>query len=188
MPSSVVQTGLPNLPDENIEPKKLWSEFLTVYRAIENVLYGISTLTGFDQPDAIEIASMDPTKYLLGNNIGRWYPNAAVILARGQIVSTQNGALGANNVSLAVATAAASHAIGVANTAVGAGSRVEVQTQGITTAISGMIPGTLYYLSTTAGAIQNLRPVVPGQIVQPIGWALTANQMLLNVNSYWQQL
>lgn len=186
--NSKVLTGLPNLPDENIEPKKLWSEFLTVYRAIESVLSGISELTGFDTPDTIEIAGMDPTKYLLGNNIGRYYPTSIATIARGQLVSTGNGTLATNNVGLAIATAANSHAIGVANNSVGVGGKVEVQTQGITTAISGMVPGTMYYLSTTLGAIQNLRPVAVGQIVQPIGWALTSNQMLLSINSYWQQL
>lgn len=186
--NSKILLGLPNLPDENIEPKKLWSEFLTIYRAIEALLAGVSELTGIDAPDVIEIASMDPTKYLLGNNIGRWYPTSAASIVRGQVVSTGNGSLGANTVGPAVATGAASHAIGIANTTAGLGAKIEIQTAGITTAISGMVPGTLYYLSTTSGAIQNLPPVNPGEIVQPLGWALTSNQMLLNISSYYEQL
>lgn len=185
--NSKIIIGLPNLPDENMD-KKMWGEFLTVYRAIQNLLSGVSVNTGIDPPDALEISSMDPTKYLLGANTQQWYPTAAGPITRGQIVSTGNGALGANVVNLATATAANSHAIGIADETKGAGQKIRILTGGLTTAISGMIPGTLYYLSTTVGAVQNLRPVVPGQIVQPIGWAITSNQLLLSISSYYQQL
>lgn len=184
--NSRILLGLPNLPDENMD-KKMWGEFLTVYRAIQNLLSGVSQFSGIDPPDSIEIDSMDPTKYLQGQNLSMWYPTAAVPISRGQLVNTQSG-LGANVVGIAAATGPTLHAIGIADETKGAGQKIKVLTGGLTTAISGMVPGTLYYLSTTPGAVQNLRPVVPGQIVQPVGWALTSGQMLLSVSSYFQQL
>jgi hypothetical protein len=185
--SSKIIIGLPNLPDENMD-KKMWGEFLTVYRAIQNLLSGVSVNTGIDAPDDLERSSMDPTKYLLGANSQQWYPTANVAISRGQLVTTSNGGLPANFVNIAVATAGGTQAIGIADETKGAGQNIRIITGGLTTAISGMVPGTLYYLSTTPGAVQNLRPVVPGQIVQPVGWAITSNQMLLNVSSYYQQL
>lgn len=181
--NSKIILGLPNLPDENMD-KKMWGEFLTVYRAIQNLLSGVSVNTGIDAPDDLEIASMDPTKYLLGANSQQWYPVADVGITRGQLVHLTS----ANHVGLADANSAAGQAIGIADETKGVGQSIRVLTGGLTTAIAGMVPGTLYYNSTTAGAVQNLRPIAPGEIIQPIGWALTSNQLLLSISSYYQQL
>ncbi len=181
--TSKILLGLPNLPADTIDPK-FWSEFLTVYRAIQNLLAGVSEFGGIDAPDATEIASMDPTKYLLGTNISRWYPTADVALTRGQIVRPST--VGSNRCRLAGAASGLvdSPGIGVANQTVGAGAKVEVLVGGVTDAIGGMTPGTLYYLSTTLGAVQNLRPVAAGQVIQPIGWAMSTTQMFLVPSSY----
>lgn len=181
--SSKILLGLPNLPPEQIDPK-LWSEFLTVYRAIQNLLLGVSQYAGIDAPSTLDIATMDPTSYLLGNNVERWYPTAAVAVTRGQLVRVLAGS--SNQVALAQANNIANGpAIGIANETKGIGQKVEILCGGMTDAIGGMTPGTLYYLATAAaGAVQNLRPVVPGQFIQPIGWAMTANQMYLRPSSY----
>jgi hypothetical protein len=128
---------------------------------------------------------MDPTAYLLGANTSRWYPFAQTPIARGQLVMPS--LVAANTVRLAQANAGIGNgpAIGIANESKGAGQKIEVLIGGVTDAIGGMTPGTLYYLATAAaGAVQNLRPVVPGQLIQPIGWAATANQMILCISSY----
>lgn len=181
--TSKILTGLPNLPPDTIDPK-LWGEFLTVYRAIQNLLLGVTEFTGIDGPEAAEIATMDPTKYLLGGNASRWYPTADVGIVRGQLVVPST--VGANRVKLADASAGLTNgpAIGVANQTVAGGQKVEVLVGGMTDAISGMIPGTLYYLSTTPGAVQNLRPIGAGELVQPIGWSMTSVQMFLSISSY----
>lgn len=181
--NSKILLGLPNLPPDTID-QKLWSEFLTVYRAIQNLLVGVSEFSGVDAPDAIEIASMDPTKYLLGANLARWYPTADIGILRGQMVKPSTS--GSNRCTTANAAVGLvnSPAIGVANQSVSAGQKVEVITNGITDAIGGMVPGTLYYLSPTSGAVQNLRPVAAGQVIQPIGWAMSPSQMLLCISSY----
>jgi len=185
--NSKILLGLPNLPADQIDPK-LWGEFLLIYKAIQNLLSGVSRYSGIDTPSSMEAAA-DPTGYLLGANLQRYYPTAVTSITRGQIVRLRPD-LGANQVSQAIATSAAGMAFGVANTSVGAGAVVEVIAGGyaLIDAIGGMLPGTLYYLSTTSGAIQNLRPVNPGEIIQPVGWALTSTQMLLAVSPYYQQL
>lgn len=180
-----VLTGLPNLPNEQIDPK-LYPEFMLIYRAIQNLLDGISQYTGIDQPDAAEVAVMDPTQYLQGAQLNSWYPTCgeAAGIVRGQVVKVS--ATGTS--LLAQATAASGVAIGVADETAALGVRHRVHTQGLITSITGMTTGTLYYLSTTLGAIQNLRPVGVGQIVQGLGWAMSANQMLLLPSTYFEQL
>lgn len=181
--SSKILLGLPNLPPEQIDPK-LWGEFLTVYRAIQNLLNGVSQYGGIDPPTDAERAVMDPTAYLLGTNVERWYPTASVAITRGQIVRVLAGA--SNQVALAAADNILNGpAIGIANETKGIGQNIEIILGGVTDAIGGMVPGTLYYLATAvAGAVQNLRPIVPGQYIQPIGWAMTSNQMYLRPSSY----
>lgn len=181
--TSKILLGLPNLPNDEID-KKLWGEFQLIYLAVKNLLLGVSENTGIDPPDAVDIATMDPTKYLLGANVSRWYPIADVALTRGQMVMPST--VGSNRVRLAGAASGLTNgpACGVANQTVAPGQKVEVLLGGITDAIGGMAPGTLYYLSTTLGAVQNLRPVAAGQLIQPIGWAMTPTQMFLSVSSY----
>lgn len=184
--NSKILLGLPNLPADEIDPK-LWPEFKLVYAAMQNLLSGVSRWSGIDDPDALEVASTDPASYLLGANFGRYYPRAVTNITRGQMLRLRPD-VGAHWVSQAQANAAAGQAFCVADANATAGATVPVITVGVTTAIGGMIPGTLYYLSTTAGAIQNLRPLNPGEIVQPIGWALSTTQLYLNISSYYQQL
>jgi hypothetical protein len=181
--NSKILLGLPNLPADTIDPK-FYSEFLTIYRAIQNLLAGVSEFAGIDPPDAIEIASMDPTKYLQASNLAKWYPIADVAIVRGQLVRPTT--VGSNHCTLAGAGTGLVNgpACGVANTSVAPGQKVEVIMGGLIDAIGGMTPGILYYLSTTLGAVQNLRPVSAGQIIQPIGWALSPSQMILNISSY----
>lgn len=183
--NSKVITGLPNLPPDTL-PKDLWAEFLTIYRAITNTLSGISEFTGIDGPDPLELATMNPSKYLLGANSQQYYPTnvSGGTITRGQVVHLS----GSDSVILANAGAASGNALGVADETKPNGSRIKILTSGaVTTAIGGMVPGQ-YYLSPTVGAIQNLRPVVPGQIVQGIGWALESGVLLIGINPTYIQL
>lgn len=185
--NSKILLGLPNLPADQIDPK-LWGEFLLIYKAIQNLLNGVSRYTGIDAPSSAEVVG-DPMGWMLGGNVQRYYPTAAAAITRGQIVRLRPD-LGAHKVSLAQANSATNMAFGVANASAGIGAQVEVIAGGyaLIDSIGGMVPGTLYYLSTTAGAIQNLRPVNPGEIIQPVGWALSSSQMLLAISPYYQQL
>lgn len=181
--SSKIITGLPNLPADGL-PKELWPEFLTIYRAIQNLLEGVTRWTGIDGPDELERAEMQGYEFLLEQQMASWYPVATVPIARGQLVCVN----GANTCGLASAAAMATNAIGVADETVGAGQKVKVITQGLVDSITGMVPGTLYYTGVTPGAIQNLPPITPGQIVQGMGWALDSTHLLLRPSTFIRQL
>lgn len=181
--NSKIITGLPNLPSDQIDPK-LWSEFQTIYSAINNAVRGITQYTAIDPPDTIERQSMPSTRYLVSGQGEIWYPTAGVALTRGQIVSCNN--LG--QAVLADATTSATPAIGVALETKAAGQNIAVQLGGLVDAIGGMVTGTLYYTSTTPGAIQNLRPVAVGNIIQGLGIALTPTLLWLKPSMYFQQL
>ena len=182
--NSKILLGLPNLPADTIE-QKLWGEFQLIYTAIKNLLIGVSQYAGIDPPDLLEIAGMDPSKYMQQQNLARWYPTTDEPITRGQVVRATNVS-GANRCALAGAGSGLlfGPGIGVANETKGAGQKIEIICGGMTDAIGGMVPGTLYYLSTTFGAIQNLRPVNPGEGIQPIGWAFTSSQLFLSPSSY----
>lgn len=182
--NSKIIIGLPNLPADTIDPK-FWGEFQLVYTAIKNLLVGVGQYAGIDPPDALEIAGMDPTKYMQQQNLARWYPTTDEPITRGQMVRATNVS-GANRVALAGASSGLlwGPAVGIANETKGTGQKIEILTGGMTDAIGGMVPGTLYYLSTTFGSIQNLRPVNPGEGIQPIGWAFTSTQLYLSISSY----
>lgn len=182
--SSRILLGLPSLPNDQIDPK-FWSEFQLVYTAIKNLLNGVSEFSGIDPPDFLEISSMDPTKYMQQANLARWYPTTDEPITRGQMVRATNVSA-ANRCALAGAGSGLlwGPTIGIANETKGTGQKIEIICGGITDAIGGMIPSTMYYLSTTFGAIQNLRPVAPGQGIQPVGWALTSNQLYLGISPY----
>lgn len=182
--NSKVILGLPNLPSDEIKPAALYPEFLTIYRAIQNLLAGVSRFTGIDGPDAAEIAQMQGWEFMLESNVTAWYPTADVPITRGQTVSITT----ANHCTLADASTMATNCIGVADETKAAGQKIKIITGGVIDSISGMVAGTLYYLSTTAGGIQNLAPITPGEIVQGLGWALDSNHLLLHPSTFIRQL
>lgn len=189
MPDSYkIQLGLPVLPSDQLPPD-LYDDFLSVYRALQNLLRGVSQYAGIDAPSSDTWSAQQFADTLLQGNLTRLYVPATVAISRGQVVNLFNnsGTLGAR---LAVATGAATMAHGVANSAAtGAGQIIEINwLRGWIDSIGGMTPGTLYWLSTTAGAVQNTAPSVAGQIQQPIGLALTATQMALDIPLSFRQL
>lgn len=54
---------------------------------------------------------------------------------------------------------------------------------------SALSEGTLYYLSdTVAGAVTSVKPVGAGKIVQPIGFAASATELITNISLNFTQL
>lgn len=184
--SSKVILGLPSLPGDYL-PRELYPEFLTIYKAIQNLLLGVSRWTGIDGPDDVEQAEMIGWEFLLAQQMSYWYPvNASGgTINRGQCVRV----IANNQVTFAQANNMVNAMIGVAEETKGAGQKIKVCLFGMTDAISGMTAGTLYYLSpTVAGAVQNLAPITPGEIVQGVGRALDADHMWLNPSTFIRQL
>ena len=90
---------------------------------------------------------------------------------------------GVLNARLAQADNIATMAHGVANSAGLAGARIEIYwARALLDSVGSLTLGTVYYLSpATGGAVQNVKPAVPGQIVQPIGLALTSGALLMDI-------
>lgn len=187
MINSIINLGLPTLPPENI-PKNLFSEFLTIYNALRNLADGVSRYAGVDGVEVSEWSQATFADTFRGQNLTRLYPIADVPIAAGQMVNLYNSA-GNIRARLARANAAGTMAHGVAMTAAAAGQQFEMYwLRGFVTTVSGMVVGTLYWLSdSVAGGIQNANPVAVGTIRQPIGLAVATNQLLMDIPLDYQQ-
>lgn len=182
-----IQLGLPQLPPDET-PKELYGLFMYVFQAIHNLHRGVSSYCGIDAPDVDIRDQLTYQDTLLGGNFTRMYPIAAVNISRGQVINLYNNA-GALNARLAVATGASTVAHGIADASVLAGERVAINwLRGTLDSVGSMTLGTLYYLSTTAGAVQSTKPVNVGEIVQPIGLALASDTLLMDIPLSFQQL
>lgn len=185
--NSVIQLGLPALPDDNI-PSDLYDNFFQLHRAIQNLARGVSRYCGVDAPSQDTWSELPYNETLLTGNLTRMYIPASVAISRGQVVNMHNNA-GTINARLAVATSAATMAHGIANTDAAIGEFVEINwLRGLLNSVGGMTVGTLYWLSTTAGAVQNVAPAAAGQIQQPIGLALGTATLLMDIPLSYRQL
>lgn len=77
---------------------------------------------------------------------------------------------------------------GYAVTAVAAGKSGEVRSFGICNTLTGLTPGTIYYIATSSGVLTTSRPAAAGNIIQAVGWALDTNQLLYNPSTLFIQL
>jgi hypothetical protein len=176
-----IQLGLAPTPSDTIPPE-LYDYFSVLHRALQNLLRGVSQYCGIDAPASDVWPAINYDETQLQGNATRLYPTAAVAIARGQVINLYNDA-GSLRGRLAQATGLATMAHGVANTAAAAGEQFEMNTfQGFIDSIGSLAIGTVYYLSPgVAGAVQNIPPVGVGQIVQPIGLAIGANSLIMQI-------
>jgi hypothetical protein len=184
---SRIQTGLAAMPEDNVPPE-LYDNFFSIHRAIQNLVRGVSDFCGVDAPPQEIWDQILFSQTLLSSNLTRIYLPASAAILRGQTVNLHDNA-GVLNARLAVATSAATMAHGIANTAAAPGEIVEVNwLRGLLDSVGGMTVGTLYWLSTTPGAIQNVAPGGAGQIQQPIGVAFSAQQLSMDIPLSYRQL
>jgi len=183
-----IQLGLAPLPAEDI-PAELYDNFFELHRAVQNLLRGVSQYCGIDAPSVDVWTSLLYSDTLLESNLTRMYVVAGAAIARGQAVNLYNNA-GVLNARLAQANSITTMAHGVANSAGAIGETIEMYwARGFIDSIGSLTVGTLYYLSPfVAGAVQNTKPFTVGQIVQPIGLALSAASMMMDIPLNPQQL
>ena len=72
--------------------------------------------------------------------------------------------------------------------AVAAGKTGEVIYDAMNQYTTGLTPGTLYYLGTVNGSYSTAKPGVSGNIQQPIGYAVSTNQIYVAQNINWTQV
>lgn len=91
----------------------------------------------------------------------------------------------ANNVSPAIATApGTAYAIGLAKAAAAPAANVPVISEGIVAGFSGLTPGARYFLSAaTAGEITATTPTGTGNVIMQIGYAKSATELHLQLDT-----
>jgi hypothetical protein len=187
MDSFKIQLGMPTLPAEQLPPD-LYNQLLIIYNAINNLARGVSQYSGIDAPPAAVQSQLLPADTLLTGNLSRLYVPASVAINRGQAVNLFNNA-GVLSARLAVASSAATLLHAIANTTVIAGATVELNLfTGLLDSIGGLTMGSTYYLSTVAGAVQEVRPSGAGQVIQSMGLALGASTLAFNASTTYIQL
>lgn len=185
--NSVIQLGLPALPEDNIPPN-LYDNFMQLHRAIQNLARGVSRYCGVDAPQPDIWSEIGFAETMLSGNLTRLYIPASVAINRGEVVNLHDNA-GVLSARLAVATSAATMAHGVANSIAAPGDMVEINwLRGLLNSIGGMTTGTLYWLGTAPGSIQNVAPVAAGQIQQPIGLAFGPTTLSMDIPLSYRQL
>lgn len=157
----------PDTPDLD-----LFNQLQQIYNAINGLARAVDLYTGALQPDQNIWQSISTTG-IREQNITRLYPIFDVSCITGNLINLYNPGDGLLHARLANATTGATPARAYATGAWSAGSPGEVILQGLHPFFTGLSVGTLYYTSTTAGLIQASAPSSPGNIVQPVGFALT---------------
>lgn len=173
--------GLPQLPhtlDPKIEP-----DLRDVYNALRNLTIGVGQRLGLEIP-ASEYQLTSQAQYTIGDSKRRLYVVASEAITYGQIVSLWNDA-GVLKVRLANATNSTRPGYGICNTAgtCAIGDILEIVLPGAyVNSIGGLTLGTIYWLSTTSGAVQTTPPAVAGNIVQAIGFAIAADKFFFDLS------
>ena len=159
--ASSIVTNLPVAP--NTDDPNLRDELLTIYNAIQ-ALHQEATRISRLQCIFDEAAS--PGQLLAVYNVG------GVLHARLANAS--------NNTRPAAGFCGAS--------AVAAGKTGEVIYNAINIYTTGLTPGAMYYLGTVNGSYSTVKPGLTGNIQQPIGYAISANQIYISQNLNWIQV
>lgn len=108
---------------------------------------------------------------------------ASETLTAGNLVNVYNNA-GTINVRKADATTSGKEANGfiLAGITSGASGTVYLE-EGLNNAVSSLTVGAVYYLATTAGGLTTTAPSASGNVVQEVGKALSATELLFRPRS-----
>lgn len=102
---------------------------------------------------------------------------ASEALAAGDFINIWSDA-GVAKARKADATTAGKQADGYVLSAVASGANATVYTDGINTQRTGLTPGADVYLQTTAGSVGTTIPAAAGNVVQRVGKALSATEVV----------
>lgn len=150
-----------NLPsDPSTQDARLYSDLQPLYVAAQVLSLGLDQYSG-----AVALTLTETIAY-------------------GEVVSIYNssGAVGRK------ANATDNTKIGHGICIIGGTTNGLIVCSGIVKALSGLTPGAIYYLSTTGGAITVTKPATVGNIVQPIGVAISTTELYVNPTLLYTQL
>ena len=186
---SRINVGLPQFPSG--VPNELFSQFFTIYSAIQNLASQLSQLAGIDaqETDVWNQLTVDDTLWQI--NPGRIYLKQNEALNFGHCASLILSGTELQ-VRFANATNNTRPAIGFVtstNHVSSVGQFCEVTVGiGLITGVASLIAPNRYFLSTTNGVVTNVAPAAGGNIAQVVGVALAANRLLMNIPQIWTQL
>ncbi len=176
--------GLPQLPT-NVDPK-IEPDLRDLYNALRNLSRLIGQYGGFETPsDAYQTS--EQAAYTSGVAKQRVYAIADETVGYGAALHLYD-VLGVLHARFANATDDTRPCSGLCNSAGTAtvGETVEAVLPGNSvTSISGLTPGSRYYLHTVDGAISSGAPAVPGNIREVLGFALNEQCFFFFPNLDW---
>jgi hypothetical protein len=165
--------GLATFPEiDQSKYGSIFSDNLRIRQALQTLQAALDKYTGALGPDSAAWSSIDPASYALTSRIQRFYALASEDIAQGAMVNLYNNA-GTINARNSNGSAAGKAVRAFANSAITSGSYGEFILGGVNPYISGMTPGTLYYMGNTNGTIS----ATAGTVSQKVGYALTASKL-----------
>lgn len=175
---TTINLGLPATPD--IEDKKYYIEFTRIYNAINAVARAIDTYTGSIEEDIAYWNQVGISDIRL-QNISRIYPIFDDTVLPGAMINLYNVS-GIIHARLAKAADATKPARGFSVASVTSGLNGEIALIGANNHLTGLTPGELYYLSatSTSGQIVSAAPSSAGNLIQPVGFALSSTTLYFN--------
>ena len=124
---------------------------------------------------ALNAAGQFDPSFIEGSDVSRSMM-AFEALAAGDFINLYNDA---GTIKLRKTDANGKPADGFVLTAIGAGASGVAKFEGVNSQLAGLTPGTTYYLSNvTPGGVTNTPPTTAGHLVQKLGIALSATEIL----------
>lgn len=188
--ASLVDLGIPALPGDNVS-REMFDEFYRLYNAINQLHKGLVQYTGMVQIDPAKWSVITPANTLYAGNLRRLYVKAGAALSYGDTVNLYNvsGVLQARK---AVASSGSTYCNAICSTlgGIASGEYGEViLLEGLLQGLAGLTPGVQYYLHpSTSGAFTATRPSTAGQIIQPVGIALSPTEFYFSAHPLFIQL
>lgn len=178
------------IPDVSSAKDNVVAEELNyIFTAMRTLATRIDETTGALSPPEADWPNTSVALSNLGNNIYKFYAYCASPILFGQFVNFYQQTATTVQARPAQANTFTNAAGGfcVDPNGVSAGEWGEFQVgPGLNYGISGMTPGTWYFLSPfTAGAVTATQPTTPGQIIQLLGQAVTDRILMTGAFNNW---
>lgn len=176
--SLTTNLGLSQVPET--DDRKLFFELQKVYNAINALARNLDSYTGATSAAVADMPEIGVSSILL-QRLTRLYLLFDETVVSGAMINVYNNS-GVLHARLAKAADGTKPARAVAVAATTSGEYGELLLLGALPFYSGLTPGTLYYLSptSTSGQITAVKPVTAGQLVQPVGFALSTSSLFFN--------
>jgi hypothetical protein len=146
-PSMSINLGLQPAPDT--DSPELFGALMPLYNAIRNTMYTVDAYTGNTLIDKSDYSEVNAFGQLLLQKTAVLYVKATEDISAGHMINLWNS--GGLRARKAVGGSTRAHAFAISTAT--AGEHIAVSLFGLCPNISGLAPGTEYYLSTTAGLV-----------------------------------